>query len=469
MVDFVPHPAYRVTNNHILLHLDINTTLGEIFEQYISFTFEDICNYISNSNTETQKESYNFGGSKDMKKDLWEVALDMTDQMSVAAGVTAKDKRLKDAKNLIWQSVPGTLNTHNRGIYFKNDGNPSVDEKITEKNRDKKYFKCDPLPYAALSHNVKLSQLLSELNTQVIKLSVVQNKDVNAVSERSSDSSQVTSTLHVFSRVGGLAILAQHLPLIYSENIRSNVPQSNNATSNAATEIQATESDWVKVGSGDDIHDDLEEYVPRGSSTPTRSSNTTPNVPPHSLAAFALFLRLPGYAEMLLRDYKKAQCLLRLVLGVTDDGEGGDIFQLPIAHSLPTLPFQVLRRLYDSTPVTTDDSHLLRRTSINCGVIHLLLVCLSVFTHQTQDDAVMQIPIKNPGNVPNGSGKNSKEGDKTHLYWAKGTGFGTGSTQQSWNVEQALMRQRSEEEHVTVSINIICDYKYVNLKNRNSN
>lgn len=49
----------------------------------------------------------------------------------------------------------------------------------------------------------------------------------------------------------------------------------------------------------------------------------TPSVPPHSLVAFGLFLRLPGYAEVLLRDRKKAQCLLRLVLGVSDDGEGG--------------------------------------------------------------------------------------------------------------------------------------------------
>lgn len=48
-----------------------------------------------------------------------------------------------------------------------------------------------------------------------------------------------------------------------------------------------------------------------------------PTIPPHSLIAFGLFLRLPGYADVLLRERKKAQCLLRLVLGVTDDGDGG--------------------------------------------------------------------------------------------------------------------------------------------------
>lgn len=47
--------------------------------------------------------------------------------------------------------------------------------------------------------------------------------------------------------------------------------------------------------------------------------------------------------------------------------------------------------------------------------------------------------------------------DKSHMYWAKGTGFGTGSTAQSWNVEQALLRQKSEEEHVTVLLQVKFD------------
>jgi len=47
------------------------------------------------------------------------------------------------------------------------------------------------------------------------------------------------------------------------------------------------------------------------------------SIPPHSLVTFGLFLRLPGYAEVLLKEKRKAQCLLRLIFGVTDDGEGG--------------------------------------------------------------------------------------------------------------------------------------------------
>lgn len=59
-----------------------------------------------------------------------------------------------------------------------------------------------------------------------------------------------------------------------------------------------------------------------GGGTSKHSEAMLPTVPLHSLAAFALFLRLPGYAEVLLKDKRKAQCLLRLVLGVSDDGEG---------------------------------------------------------------------------------------------------------------------------------------------------
>lgn len=60
----------------------------------------------------------------------------------------------------------------------------------------------------------------------------------------------------------------------------------------------------------------------QSSSSPPSSVQTMSPIPAHSLAAFGLFLRLPGYAEVLLKERKHAQCLLRLVLGVTDDGEG---------------------------------------------------------------------------------------------------------------------------------------------------
>lgn len=277
-----------------------------------------------------------------------------------------------------------------------------------------------------------------------------------------------SNALQVFSSMGGLALLAEHLPTVYPETVH--LQQSEK------TAADLSESDWVKIegtilphciskkqkkntesniSGSDDIYEDVEVEA-AGPNASSKSTSAVPNVPPHSLAAFGLFLRLPGYAEVLLKDRKKALCLLRLVLGVTDDGEGGDIFQTSVADALPTLPFKVLRKLYDITPLSTDDGRLLRKISINIGVVHLLLACLGILTHQTNSsdkDSPKESASKAKDDGGGGGGGSGRQ-----LYWAKGTGFGTGSTQQSWNVEQALMKQKSEEEHVTVLLQVLASY-----------
>lgn len=78
---------------------------------------------------------------------------------------------------------------------------------------------------------------------------------------------------------------------------------------------------FLLFAGSDDIYEDIEVET-SATNASAKSSSCIANVPPHSLTAFGLFLRLPGYAEVLLKDTKKALCLLRLVLGVTDDGEG---------------------------------------------------------------------------------------------------------------------------------------------------
>lgn len=53
------------------------------------------------------------------------------------------------------------------------------------------------------------------------------------------------------------------------------------------------------------------------------------------------------------------------------------------------------------------------------------------------------------------------------MYWAKGTGFGTGSTAQSWDVETAIQKKKTEEENVTCLLHLMSSY--INPKNsRNS-
>ncbi len=104
----------------------------------------------------------------------------------------------------------------------------------------------------------------------------------------------------------------------------------------SATQEKAKDSDqfeWVTIEqSGELVYEAPESIATepppinkqqsQSSSSSSSSVQTMSPIPAHSLAAFGLFLRLPGYAEVLLKERKHAQCLLRLVLGVTDDGEG---------------------------------------------------------------------------------------------------------------------------------------------------
>ena len=48
--------------------------------------------------------------------------------------------------------------------------------------------------------------------------------------------------------------------------------------------------------------------------------------------------------------------------------------------------------------------------------------------------------------------------EKNQQYWAKGTGFGTGSTMSNWDSEQTMMRKKSEEEHVTCLIQVLASF-----------
>lgn len=80
--------------------------------------------------------------------------------------------------------------------------------------------------------------------------------------------------------------------------------------------------EWVTIEQSGELVYEAPETI-AAEPPPIKSSvQTMSPIPAHSLAAFGLFLRLPGYAEVLLKERKHAQCLLRLVLGVTDDGEG---------------------------------------------------------------------------------------------------------------------------------------------------
>lgn len=125
------------------------------------------------------------------------------------------------------------------------------------------------------------------------------------------------SPLQIFSSRGGLSLLAHYLPKVYLDNtIHKPMNQSEK-------EKIIPSNEWVKVEPTDEIYEDLEDTLIEPIPKPQTSITS---VPQHSLAAFGLFLKLPAYSDVLLRDKMRAQCLLRLVLGVTGDGEGSKYF-----------------------------------------------------------------------------------------------------------------------------------------------
>ncbi|XP_058880863.1 baculoviral IAP repeat-containing protein 6-like isoform X4 [Acipenser ruthenus] len=275
-----------------------------------------------------------------------------------------------------------------------------------------------------------------------------------AIDESLLETNPIQSPLQVFAGMGGLALIAERLPMLYPDVIQ----QVSAPVVGSTTQEKPKDSDqfeWVTIEQSGELVYEAPETI-AAEPPPIKSSvQTMSPIPAHSLAAFGLFLRLPGYAEVLLKERKHAQCLLRLVLGVTDDGEGSHILQSPSANVLPTLPFHVLRTLFSTTPLTTDDGLLLRRMALEIGAIHLILACLSALSHHAP-----RVPNASPNQTETqvSSGHASASSEEQQLYWAKGTGFGTGSTASGWDVEQAFTKQRLEEEHVTCLLQVLASY-----------
>nr|XP_033324348.1 baculoviral IAP repeat-containing protein 6 [Megalopta genalis] len=452
MPSMSPHPAHPLGHYQQLLYMSTQSTVADILQQVSGTWF-----LLLLPNTYKSNET---GSTSNRSREVWESGMAIiVNKLSVAAGNTAKDKRAKEASNRSQARGPTF-----RKFRANSEASSSTTTKTTSNNvqpnssssTNQQYLIHASRPNIPLPPRLTIAQLLAIAEDSGISLSepclhlilrqrnkdskedLTKQNEIDLLNYRS-----IESSLGVFSAGGGLAILARHLPLVYPDSRRP--PPIAEKTPSS----EQTCTDWVEIEDGDNMYELIEE----GASTSSpQASSLAPYVPPHSLAAFGLFLRLPGYAEVLLRHRKRAQCLLRLALGVSDDGEGGDVLTSPWAASLPTLPFQVLRQVLDATPLNTDDGILLRKTTIEVGAMLLLLNCLAIFTHQTTQNENAE---QKGGGIQGEAGRSD---DNSHLYWAKGTGFGTGSTQQSWNIEQALLRQRSEEEHVTVLLQVLASY-----------
>ncbi|XP_015009950.2 baculoviral IAP repeat-containing protein 6 isoform X4 [Drosophila erecta] len=488
------HPAKRSSAHHMLFTVTTSTTCQEIMQNCVSVysnlvyqqPTDQRAGEASTSSSGVSSATAKSSESKMEKSSFLNfnnVEAGSMEFLTVGAAVAAKDKRIKDAKNQAAMNKDKETQTSSTNLAFNIF---NVEEFLLQSANAANGNQLVIQDYSEilLAGDATISQVLASLqnaghslSTPCISLDLLLQQRTDDTSQAKKSKAACTeplpSPLQRFSNSGGLSLLAHYLPTVYPEH-------SGRKTTLVVSEKEKSPpvSDWVKLEPNDEIYEDLEDTI----CEPAAKQTTVSSVPQHSLAAFGLFLRLPAYSDVLLRDKMRAQCLLRLVLGVTGDGEGNDIYSLSLAPSLPTLPFEVFRQLLDSVPLSTDDGVLLRRVVIEVGAMHLVLNCLGIFSHQSHNNRI-GAPISEPslsgtssssGTIGNGSGNGSASGtkanapeeatpggtsdDKSHMYWAKGTGFGTGSTTQSWNVEQALLRQKSEEEHVTVLLLVLASY-----------
>lgn len=93
-------------------------------------------------------------------------------------------------------------------------------------------------------------------------------------------------------------------------------------------------------------------------------------------------------------------------------------------------------------------------------LLNLSLLCFSLFCFTAPYSALaltlsallsLHFPLNSLFLLISGDLRRSQAagGTNSKQYWAKGTGFGTGSTSSGWNIEQALVKQKNEEEHIT--------------------
>ena len=331
MVYISNHPSKKPNSHHLLFYTSINSKCQEILENSIS-VFNNLLPSLNNSNdmnnTAQRSAAADFPPANDgrsEKKDLWDLGMQMNfgmEFLSVAAGVTAKDKRLKELKNQ--ENAQRTKDFFNvfkmKPEEMKGLGNMPEYIQLVHSN-------C---PEVVITSDTTISQILTmlkssgvSLSTPCISLTLIQskttNEDVNCDNNvKASDFNPLSSPLQIFSSRGGLSLLAHYLPTVYPEQ-----PKTAQKLGDKDKNLQGewVKGEWIKIEPNEEIYEDVDDSLV---GEPSSKMPVISSVPQHSLAAFGLFLKLPAYSEVLLRDKVRAQCLLRLILGVTGDGEGSE-------------------------------------------------------------------------------------------------------------------------------------------------
>lgn len=272
------HPCFGAGYGFKLVKIKLSSTLNEIsrlaFHAMLSIPCQETTDAVSDKKSQEEKLA--------AVDDISLVGgLDLLESLSLAAGINVKNKR---------------SDKHAHATSFQNARMPDLEPLIQESPIT--YFH-KALSSAHLPVKLTVAQIVAALIEKGFPpgmdyLELDFQKGCMQSQEPDNSVEQVVpllSPLQSFASFGGLGIVSTCLP--------SNTPQASHSTINHPSYSSCL-------------------ALPLSLSAAVLST-----VPAHSLAAFGLFVRLPGYSEELLKDRFKAQYLLRLLLGAEDDGEGG--------------------------------------------------------------------------------------------------------------------------------------------------
>lgn len=299
------HPRFGAGHSFRLLSAKLSSSLQELTKQFLLPKSEKPVEPIPEE--KTSKPLVVEGVTDPNDFGLYE-GFEFLESVSLAAGLNVKSKRAeKSEAQTTKESNPGTVQNHNQ----RNNLSCSFYHEA---------FGDTPLP-----QSLTLAQLLQSLmdkgfpcGSSFLELNCRTQGETSSQDTLSTAASLVTS-LDVFAKQDGLAQLSMHLPC------HTVVPPSVNPGSEAESDKKSS------VGR-------LPPY-PTHLPLPLVSlpASVLSAVPAHSLVAFGLFIRLPGYDKVLLQDRLRARYLLRLLLGTKQDGDGGKIARWIVQATPPPL------------------------------------------------------------------------------------------------------------------------------------
>ncbi|XP_065681736.1 uncharacterized protein LOC100214758 isoform X1 [Hydra vulgaris] len=164
---------------------------------------------------------------------------------------------------------------------------------------------------------------------------------------------------------------------------------------------------------------------------------------------FSLIIPLPGFSSVFLEDRIKAEFMLRLMMGVKETKAGQVIQDLAVAQNLYVLPLISLWKLLLLTPLDYEHFFELRIKMLKEGVLNFIINLLEdLVTSKNQ----------NPKSAEPRQTVASNQMTANNDYWAKGTGFGTGSTTSNWDIKKAISEKKKKEKQLVVIFQVLAAF-----------